>query len=322
MAEEDLTRAVGPGSIGRLGRVVGIVRIAFGVVLFAFVVAAVVRSWDDVRTTVSHIGAFYLVLAEALVLAGLGLSALTWRRALLDLGSRVPIGAASRIYLLGQLGKYVPGSVWALAAQTELGRSAGVPRARGAAASVVAVGVNVVTGLVLGLALVPSVSDHGAAETVLAFGLVALLATALAPPVLTRLVNGALRVGRSAPMGNGVTWRGIGSTSAWSVGGWLSYGVSVWLLAFAVGAPAGEALPLCLAGVPLAITAGFLVVVAPSGIGVREAVLVAALAPVLDDADALAVALVARLLFTIGDLLAAVAVIPLRSRIATEAGDR
>ena len=43
------------------------------------------------------------------------------------------------------------------------------------------------------------------------------------------------------------------------------------------------------------MTAGFLVFIAPSGIGVREAVLVAALSPVLDTGEALSVALVVRL---------------------------
>jgi len=64
----------------------------------------------------------------------------------------------------------------------------------------------------------------------------------------------------------------------------------------------------------LAMTLGFVVVVAPSGIGVREAVLVAALAPVLDTPEALAIALVARLLFTVADLIAAAVVTPIRNR--------
>jgi hypothetical protein len=59
---------------------------------------------------------------------------------------------------------------------------------------------------------------------------------------------------------------------------------------------------------------GLLVVVAPSGIGVREAIVVAVLAPVLNGSEALAVALVARLIFTLADLLAAAVVVPVRIR--------
>ena len=60
------------------------------------------------------------------------------------------------------------------------------------------------------------------------------------------------------------------------------------------------------------MTVGALVVVSPSGIGVREAVLVATLAPVLEPSSALAVALVLRVVFTLADLLAAAATVPIR----------
>jgi len=62
------------------------------------------------------------------------------------------------------------------------------------------------------------------------------------------------------------------------------------------------------------MTAGFLVVVAPSGIGVREAALVAGLAPILPAGPALAIALVLRVVFTAADVLAAaLTLVPLRA---------
>jgi uncharacterized membrane protein YbhN (UPF0104 family) len=298
----------------RIDRVLGLLRIGCGVLLFVLVVVATVRNWMQVRATLSLIEPHELVLAESLVLAGLGLSVLTWRRCLDELGSWVRLEAASRIYLLGQLGKYVPGSVWALALQTELAKGAGVPRTRGVAASVVAIGVNVAIGLALGAALVLTRSDGGVWQS----GSLLIVATgcaiALSPRVLTGSVNACLRLIRRPPLSQEVTWRGISSATGWSLASWISYGLSVWVIAVAVGAPAGTALAVCVTGVPLAMTAGFLAVIAPSGIGVREAVLVWSLAPVLERSDALAVALVARLLFTIGDLLAAVVVAQMRLR--------
>ena len=74
-----------------------------------------------------------------------------------------------------------------------------------------------------------------------------------------------------------------------------------------------------LGGVALAMTLGVLVVIVPSGIGVREAIIVGALSPVLSSSDALAVALVARLVFTLADLLAALAVLPIRIERPTPA---
>jgi glycosyltransferase 2 family protein len=287
-------------------------QIAAGLVLFGIVLLAVSRDWRHVHATLSRISAWDLVLSELLVLAGLGASVLVWQRALQELGSRVRAAAASKIYLIGQLGKYLPGSVWAFFAQMELAHKAGAPRSRSFTASIVAVCINLVTGLAVGTLVIPSVA-HGEAwryGAIVALFLVVI--AGLSPPVLTRLVNLLMRVVRRPPLERSVSWKGMLVGSGWSLGSWAAYGLSLWILAVGVGAPAGKSLPLCLAGVALAMTAGFIVVVAPSGIGVREAVLVAALAPVLTTSAALAVALVLRLLFTLGDFVAAAAVAPIR----------
>jgi uncharacterized membrane protein YbhN (UPF0104 family) len=252
------------------------------------------------------------VAAGVLALAGLGSSVLTWRRCLCELGSLVRVRDAAKIYLVGQLGKYVPGSLWAIVVQMELGRKAGVPRSRSLSASVVAIVVNLATGLTIGLLVIPSVA-HGEVWRYATVGLLLVgSAVLLTPPVLTRCVNLLMRALRHARLERPVTWRGICAGASWSLLSWLAYGFSLWILATAAGAPGGESLPLCLAGLALAMTAGFIVVVAPSGIGVREAVVVAALAPVLRPGPALGVALVLRLLFTIADLLAAAASAALR----------
>ena len=104
--------------------------------------------------------ALELVLAEVLVLAGLGASVLTWRRAVLELGSSVQPHQAAKIYLVGQLGKYVPGSFWAFLVQMELARKVGVPRSRALTASVVAAGIAVLSGMAVGLLVVPGVADE------------------------------------------------------------------------------------------------------------------------------------------------------------------
>jgi glycosyltransferase 2 family protein len=289
-----------------------LLRILVGALLFALVVAAVVRSWSDVRATLGRIAPLELALAEMLVLLGLGTSVLTWRVSLRELGSTVRIRAASKIYLIGQLGKFLPGSAWALALQMELARQSGVSRARSLTASVVAIGVNAATGLAMGLFVVPRMVSGGTLRTITLAAMFTTFVVALSPPALTRLVNLCLRVVRRPPLERNVTWRGILTAVGLSFTSFACYGASVWVLVVAVGAPAGESLPLCLAGVALAMTAGALVVVAPSGIGVREAVIVAALAPVLERTEALAVALVARLLFVFADLIAAAVVLPVR----------
>ena len=86
------------------------------------------RLWHEVQRLSLPI----VLLAFALSLAGLVCSMMVWREMLADLGSRLSIPEAWRIMFIGQLAKYVPGSIWPVLAQSELGADRGIPRSRSA----------------------------------------------------------------------------------------------------------------------------------------------------------------------------------------------
>jgi len=271
--------------------------------LFGVVAVAAAREWDEVSETVSHLSPVALLLSLLLALVGLFASSLTFRRLLAELGSVVRRRVGARIYLVGQLGKYIPGSVWAFVIQMELARRAGVPRRRCVAAALAAIGVNMVVGLAIGLLAIAPVAEDW--KTWLGVVLVPIGIVAIVPPVLTWEVNLLLRLLRTSRLEMAITWNGVLIASAWSVVSWVAYGLSLWAIVVSGFEASAEGLALCLGGVPLAMTAGFLVVVAPSGIGVREAALVAALSPIMPSGTALAFALVLRVVFTVADLVAA-----------------
>lgn len=237
------------------------------------------------------------------VLAGLFASAMVWRALLADLGTALPLRPALHVFFLGQLGKYVPGSVFAIAAQMELGRAHGAPRSRTGTASLVFLGVLVAAGLLSAAAVLPltspaALADYSWVLLALPVGLVL-----LAPPVLTRLVGRLLRLLRRDGLERPLSWRGTGAALGWALAMWAAYGAHLWLLVRPLQ-PAGgpDALLLSTGAYALAWTAGFLFVVAPAGVGVREAALVVALAPALAAGPALALAVLSRVLMTVGDL--------------------
>jgi hypothetical protein len=90
-----------------------------------------------------------------------------------------------------------------------------------------------------------------------------------------------------------------------AAGSHLLLGVQAWLLARDLGAEGSAVLPLAVGAFALASVAGLLALPVPAGAVVREAVLVVALSPVLPIGSALLLALVSRVLLTVGDLAAA-----------------
>jgi uncharacterized membrane protein YbhN (UPF0104 family) len=264
---------------------------------------AVARQWPDVRAALARIGVLTATGAMVSVLIAMLAAMQVWRRLLAAFGSPLPAPAAARIMFVGQLGKYLPGSVWPILAQMEMGRAHRVPRHHSASASVLTMGVTVLSGLLTALVTLPFVA--GSTPYRWAFLATPALLACLYPRVLNSGLDRLFRLTRRPPLEQPLTGRAVASSLAWSFGSWIFYGLPIWLLATRLGAPLGTGALLAVGGFAFAWSVGFLAVFAPAGAGVREVLLVALLSPVLGVGKATTVALLSRVMTTAGDLLTA-----------------
>ena len=276
-------------------------RAAFAAAAVGALLWATVTQWARVEATLAQVSLPALLLGVAGATAATYCSMLAWRAVLADLGTRLPWRQASAVFFLGQLGKYLPGFVWPVAAQMELGRAYGVPRKRSAVAALLVVVFGLTAGGLVAAATLPFAGELGRYRAVLA--LPALGLVVLHPAVFRRVTAAGLRLLRREPPERTLSARGAAAALGWSLAQWLAYGVAVWAVARGLpGAPRGL-LALATGGYALAWCAGFVVLVAPAGAGVREGALVLLLAPAYGTGPALGIALLARLLATFGDLL-------------------
>jgi hypothetical protein len=279
-------------------------RVTFLVVAVVVIVLTVRRQGSGLGDAVARTGFAAAAGSLGAVLVGLFASAMVWRALLTDLGTRLPVRTALHVFFLGQLGKYLPGSVFAVAAQMELGRSQGVSRSRVGAASLMFMGVLVATGLLVASAVLPLTSPDALRSYFWVLAVLPIGLTCLAPPVLTRIVATGLRVLRRDPLERPLSWTGVGTAVGWALAMWVAYGVHLLLLVLPQLTDGTANLPLLTLGAyALAWTVGFLLLIAPAGAGLRELVLVLSLAPVLHSAAATGVAVVSRGVMTLGDLL-------------------
>lgn len=300
-----------PSRFGALRRLVPLARPLISLLIVLAIGYAVVSEWHGkngkpgVSDAFRHLAWPSVVLSLVAVFAGTITSLLAWRALLADEGHEISPIAAGRIFLVGQLGKYLPGSVWSVVLQMELAKKEGVPRGRAFTTSLAWVGLSLSTALTIGLFGLPVLaSAHHPALWWLLAALPVLVAASI-PPVLTRLVNVVLRLLRKGPLPRPLSWSGVLSASGWLLGTWIFFGLHLWFLANALGAPGAGGLVRCIGGFALAMAAGVLFVVAPSGAGVREIIIVAALAPVTSSAEAFGVAVVSRILFIVADVFSA-----------------
>ncbi len=291
-----------PGAAARLKKFVKPVLMVLAGVFVALAAWDLARRWEPGRFQL-HWG--LAVLSGAPLLVGSLLQGVGWI-ALIDkmIGKRVPRGPALALYLDSQLARYTPGKVG-----LPLVRMAGADRI-GAPASSVGSSVLVemmswtAVGSGTGFALLYLTNEHatGVAELLGRWG-VPLVVLCLAGLFGLMLVD-RRRVPAKILAGLGLAGEGPLVPPALPlvhVVYWSTWGVHGWLLTQAVsdvsGAPMA-AMGLCMLGPVL----GFVALAAPAGVGVREAVLAAGLAPIVGSAPALTLAVASRFLSLLADV--------------------
>ena len=280
-----------------------VVRLALLALVLGFATYYLARQWNEVGAALSEMSPLYLGLSMLVVLAGLVVITLAWVTLLNGLGPRVPIAKGAQIALVGSLGKYVPGSLWAYVMQMELGRASGVVRSRVLIASLYAAGIGVVASLLLGSLSLPLLVSRP--EVLWLFALLPPGLICLHPKILTAMASFILKLAKRPPLTHTVSGVTVAKAMGWTLLGYLLYGLHLWLLAGSMVTWDLTVLLLVTGAVSIGFTVSLLAFLLPSGVGVREAVLIAAMSLVMSQAQAAAVSLVSRLMFTAGDLMAA-----------------
>lgn len=286
----------------------------WGFVLAASVYAtAVLRGqWHAVRYRLDHltIEPWYLLAASALVLSAYAVLIETWRRVLnawdrglqgRELGWRT----SARIWFASNLGKYIPGSIWAIAALGAMARQNGASAISAAGSSLLVNLLNLASGLAIVILFGAQLIPHAAAFAVVA---AVTVAGALAAPVLLPVAVRLL----ASMTGREITFARIPASTVWlSLAGtsfaWLAYGLA--FRAFAVsllgGAAVHGSVVLPVAAYTAAYIVGFVAFFAPAGLGVREIGIIEGL-PLLgvtSHSDAVILAVTSRLWLTVLEII-------------------
>lgn len=283
------------------------------IVLLAAVLAAVGiavwRNWSQVQAELGTLSWPALVGALLLVLASPLVTMLGWRELLADLGSRLHLAPAAGVFFVGQLGKYVPGSVWSVVAQAEMAGRLGIGRSRVAVTSLLFLGMATIAGGVLGLPALPVLLSRQQGEISPGWLLaaVALGVLLLAPPVLNRGVDVGLRLLRRPPLEHRLTGVTVSLASVLFALGWACTGLATAVLTrdLAPEVSWSQLLVVAVCGFSLAGVIGMVSFLVPAGVGVRDGVMLLLLGTVLSIPAATAVVVVVRFLTVVGDVVVA-----------------
>lgn len=232
--------------------------------------------------------------ASLILLVAYFLSAALWGRIVHDLGGpKIAIGESIQLFMIANLGRYLPGKVWQIAGLAALAKSRGIPVTTGTAAAVLGQGIALVAASAIGMgALLTGPEQYRIWGMVGGVAIAALVVLLSIPSIFRALCSVWFRIARTeAPPQLGsvhwLKWLGLYTVN------WAMYAFAFWMLS--VSLDLGGALVPVASAFAAAYVIGYLMVFAPAGIGPREAALLALLTPHFGVASSGMIAVIARL---------------------------
>ncbi len=250
---------------------------AFAAAALWFASRILVQQWSAVQDAArhAHLRWGWIAASCAIVLLTYILLIQAWRTVVGGWSVRLPFGAAARIWFISSLGRYVPGKVWQLGSMAVMAQREGASPVAAAGSAVLVTIINTVAGFVILATTGAHVLDVPpiAAIVIAVAGVAALLAPRVVPALATAV---AARTGREIKVER-LPSRAVAAAAVISLLAWTMYGLAFhWFSRGVIGVTAGG-IPASVAIFTGSYLAGFLTLIAPGGLLVREAVMQVAL---------------------------------------------
>ena len=266
---------------------------------------SLVTNWAEFQTIPWHVQWPWLAVSATILLVHQPFVAFAWQRIVRQLGEPLPVLQALRFYLLAQLARYVPGGIWDVAGRVYLAGAAGYSRMRVSYSILLEMVLHVVSAalfFLVTLAFWPDIREVLPFAIALAgmavVGLAVLHPVLLSPAIslLARLTHREVETAWRIPFVAFLPLLG------YQLAARLLVGAAFATFTFGIYPVSAGEFPR-LAGIFVAgWLVGFLVVVMPMGLGVREGAIAWLLAGIMPLPAATAVAIGFRILVALRDL--------------------
>jgi uncharacterized membrane protein YbhN (UPF0104 family) len=310
-----VTSAAGdlPAPRSRARRIGGL---AAGLLVVAFLAAAVVDGWGRVSSYDWQFDAPFLVLALLGVTASLAATGIGYVAILERLSARrLPRGRLLSIWSRSMLARYVPGNVMMVAGRVVLGREVGVPGRVSLAASVYEHAFVLGVAAVVSVGLLLYIGDLGQGPWLWIVAAVPFGLLLLHPRVFAPLSTAVLRRFHRPPLDAFLSLRHVALFMGLYTFSYAFLGIGVWATVRTFAGPEAGGPLLVGSGFLLSFVVSMLAFVFPSGLGVREGVFALVLARNLPGGVAIAAAALVRLVLTLIELVFAAVVVALERRL-------
>ncbi len=305
---------------GRFRRWRNLLRYTIGTIIvvlsFYFLITRLIRDWHQIPFNELKFQPLPLILSYLiLLLIHFPLSALGWILILEGLGEKLPFFRALTILTVTQLGKYAPGKVWFTLGRMSFARNDGIPEAKTITSVIIETGFLLLAAVFLfALAIVLLPRRVIPPLVYYSFLLAPLTIVVIYPPILNRLLPPLLKLFKQPLFSLQLSYPRLLTILAVYILDWFFQGLGCFILINSFYHLPFASLPVLLGGYSISWILGFIILIAPAGLGIREGIYTFILKLVMSQPVAIISALLTRIWVTTSEAVMALLLMPLLSK--------
>jgi glycosyltransferase 2 family protein len=247
-------------------------QLALALVIFGFLVRTVIEQWSEIQSEGVHFHVGWLIPAIVVLPAFFILSAYGWDLILRFLGYRLGFGRAQVAWGQPLLARYVPGNVLYVLGRVLLSEKAGIPRRITIASIVYEQAISATSAIVVAAYFIIQHPDlQGDAWRWGVLLLIPLAVGLLHPKVFGPLANRALGALGREPLPDVISLRGVIVLIVFYSFNWLVVAVGIYFVARSVTFIPVDDLILVGSAQAIGYFAALVTLIAPAGIGPKDA---------------------------------------------------
>jgi hypothetical protein len=248
------------------------IQLGIAILVFGFLVLTVIDQWAEIKDKGVHFHVLWLIPAFVILPIFYALNAVGWDLILRFLGYRLGAGRAQVAWGQPILARYVPGSVLYVLGRVLLSERAGVPRRLTIASIVYEQALQATSAIIVAAYFLISHPDlQGQPLRWAILLLIPLLIALLHPRIFGPLANRVLRSFGREPLPEVMSLRGVIAVMVFYTLNWGVIALGIWCVARSVSGISASDILVVGSAQAFGYVAALVTLVAPAGLGIRDA---------------------------------------------------
>ncbi len=278
------------------GYVIAVLKTIFLVAVFYFLGKNIYFNMGELRRYSWDIEVAQMGFSALLLIIAFGLMVGIWLFIMRRMGEHLTFTRGWRIWFISNLGRYIPGKFWQVATLIWLAGEEGISRRITGASVIIGHVLSILASLVMFIFLFSNEAELLSPRLIIALIiLVVLLLCMVYPKNLERLLNWGLRFFRKEAIEVRLTLKDIVYIFLLYLCGWMLYGIAFYYFVDSLVPVSYNRLLETASIFAVSYVLGFVVIIAPGGLGVREGIMALLLAQIVPAYLAVGISVFARI---------------------------